>query len=68
MGPAVVVVEPPGLDDLAGIGEIEEPVLVEAFIPEPPVEAFDEGVLGGMVGRLQFREPEFTICTFIGSI
>jgi hypothetical protein len=29
MGPAAVVVEPPGLDDLAGIGEIEEPVLVE---------------------------------------
>jgi hypothetical protein len=29
MRPAVVVVEPPSLDDLAGIGEIEEPVLVE---------------------------------------
>jgi hypothetical protein len=29
MGPAAVVVDPPGLDDLAGIGEIEEPVLVE---------------------------------------
>jgi hypothetical protein len=40
MGPAAVVVEPPGLDDLAGIGEIEEPVLVEAFIAEPAVEAF----------------------------
>ena len=46
MGPAAVVVEPPSLDDLAGIGEIEEPVLVEAFVAEPPVEAFDEGVLG----------------------
>jgi hypothetical protein len=29
MGPAAVVVDPPSLDDLAGIGKIEEPVLVE---------------------------------------
>jgi hypothetical protein len=29
MRPAAVIVDPPGLDDLAGIGEVEEPVLVE---------------------------------------
>ena len=46
MGPLGVVVDPPGLDDLAGILEIEEPVFVEAFIAEPAVEAFDESVLG----------------------
>ena len=50
MGPAGVVVDPPGLDDLAGIVEIEEPVLVEAFIAEPPVEGFDKGVLGWLAG------------------
>ena len=46
MGPAVVVIEPPGPQWSGGVGEIEEPVLVEAFIAESPVEAFDEGVLG----------------------
>jgi hypothetical protein len=35
---------------LAGIVEIEKPVLVETFIPEPPVEGFDKGVLGWLAG------------------
>src|SRR6187200_1419654 len=46
MWPAAVVVETPSLDDPAGVGEIKEPVLVEAFIAEPAVEAFNEGILG----------------------
>ena len=50
MGPLCVVVDPPGLDDLAGILEIEEPVFVEAFIAELAVEAFDESVLGRLAG------------------
>ena len=58
MRPAGVVIDPPGLDDLAGIVEIEEPVLVEAFIPEPPVEAFDEGVLCWLA-RLDEVEPNY---------
>ena len=40
-----VVIEPPGLDDAAGIVKVAEPVLVEALVPEPTVEGFDEGVL-----------------------
>ena len=40
-----IVVDPPILDDLAGIVEIEKLDFVEAFIPEPPVETFDEGVV-----------------------
>lgn len=43
---AGVVVDPPGLGDAAGIVDVEEPVLVDAFIAEPAVEGFDEGILG----------------------
>ncbi len=50
MGPAVIVVAPASFDDLAGIVEIEKPVLVETFIPELPVERFDEGVLDRLTG------------------
>ena len=50
MGPAPVVIQPPGLDDLAGVGEAEEPVLVEALIAEPAIAAFEDGVLGGLAG------------------
>ncbi len=42
----VVVLTPDG-DDLTGLSQGFEPVLVEAFVPELPVEAFDVGVLGG---------------------
>ena len=45
MGPGVIVVAAPGFGDPVGIGEAMEQVLVEAFVPKPPVEALDEGVL-----------------------
>ena len=40
-----VVVYPPGLDYFSRPPQIHELVLVQAFIPELPVEAFDERVL-----------------------
>ncbi len=43
----VVVLAPKG-DDLSGLGQGLEPVLIEAFVPEPAVEAFDIGGLGGL--------------------
>lgn len=43
----VVVLAPDG-DDLAGLRQGFEPVLVEAFVPELAVEALDVGVLGGL--------------------
>src|SRR5215475_10567751 len=46
-----VVVDTPGLDDPAGLGEIGEQVLVEAFVAQPAVERFDEAVLARLAGR-----------------
>ena len=45
MGPPLIVVLPPGLHDLARIGQAQEPVLVEAFVAQPAVEALAVGVL-----------------------
>ena len=41
----VIVVVTPRFDGLARLSQGEEDVLVEAFVTEPAVERFDEGVL-----------------------
>ena len=43
-----VVIHPPFLDHLSCVSQIHEPVLVQAFISELPVEALDERVLRGL--------------------
>jgi hypothetical protein len=58
MGPGGVVPHPPGLDDPSGIAQGQKPVLVEALVAKPAVETFDERVLRGLQGRMNWR------CTF----
>jgi hypothetical protein len=41
----IIIIEPPGFDDLARFRQVEEDVFVQAFVPEPAVKAFDESVL-----------------------
>ena len=48
MGAAFVVVDPPRFNLLGGILEVKEPVLVEAFLPQPTVERLDERIIGGL--------------------
>ena len=43
--PDVVVVVPPGIEHEAGVGQRREQRLVEAFVTQAAVEAFDEAVL-----------------------
>jgi hypothetical protein len=45
VGPDLVVVDTPHADLRARLLEIGEPVLVQAFIAEPAIEARHEGVL-----------------------
>lgn len=40
-----VVVDPPVFDNLPGMSIVGEQVLIQAFIPQPAVEAFHEDVL-----------------------
>ena len=39
MGPREIVIDPPGVDDLASMGVAAEEMLVEAFQPVMPIEA-----------------------------
>ena len=48
MGSAVIVIMPPGFGDPSGFLNAPEPVLVEAFIPESPIEALAGAVLHGL--------------------
>src|SRR4029077_16220320 len=43
-----VVIHPPGFNHLPCVLQIHEPVLVQAFIAELPVEALDERILCGL--------------------
>ena len=47
----MVVVEPPALDDSPGFWQGFEDLLVQAFVAQPAVEAFDEAVLLRLAGR-----------------
>jgi len=40
-----VVVAPPVLDDFPSLADAREPVQVQAFVTELPVEAIDTGIL-----------------------
>ena len=48
MGSAVIVIMSPGFGDPPGFGKASEPVLVQALIPEAPVEALAGAVLHGL--------------------
>jgi len=41
----MVVVEPPGLDDLSSVRQVDEVIRIEAVATKGPVEALDEAVL-----------------------
>jgi hypothetical protein len=51
VGPDLVVVLQPALDDRARFGQAGEDLLVQAFVAEATVEALDEGVLRRLAGR-----------------
>ena len=46
VGPVLIVIDPPVLDDPFCLGQRGEPVQVQAFFAKPAVETFDVGVLG----------------------
>lgn len=65
MRPGVVVVDPPGFDGLASIGQADEPALVQAFVAEPPVEAFDVGVLHGLARLNEGERDAAGVCPLV---
>ena len=49
--PVKIEVDAPRLDNLAGLRQAVEEMLVEALVTQPPVKTLDEGVLGGFAWR-----------------
>ena len=45
-----IVIDPPIFDDLAGLSDAGEPMLVQAFLSVPAIETLDVGVPGGLAG------------------
>ena len=50
-----MVVSAPGFHLLLGILQVQEPVLVQALLPEPSVERLDEGVVRGLPGLVEVQ-------------
>ena len=50
MRTAAVIIMPPGFDGLARFPQIDKPVLVQAHIAKPTIEAFAESVLHRLAG------------------
>src|SRR5690554_1841218 len=57
MGPVFVIVSSPVTNDFPGMGQIPEPVFVQALVSEAPIEAFDKAILSGLprLDQLQFH-------------
>ncbi len=64
----MVVVDPPGFDNSAGVGQVEEPVFVEAFILEFAVEGLDKGVPDRLVGIDEVQAHALAIGSFVGRL
>ena len=47
----LVEVSPPCVDDVSGVAQAVEQVLVQAFVSEPTDEAFAEAILHRLAGR-----------------
>ena len=56
LGSFFVVFPPPGLDDHCGMGQVNEPVLIQAFVAEATIERFDVGVL---IGFSRLNQKQF---------
>jgi len=65
VGSLLVVFLAPVLDDLSGMTHRQEPVLIEAFIPESTVKAFNKAVLGWLAGLDEVDMNTVCISPFI---
>ena len=65
MWPSGVIIDPPFFDGPPGIGQVGEPVFVQAFIPELSVEAFNESILDRLAGFDEVQSHGVTIGPFI---
>jgi len=60
--PVGVVVLSPSLDLFAGIVEIEKHLQIQALVPQPSIEAFDEPVLDRLAGTNEIELHAIRVC------
>ena len=48
--PDLVVVDAPSIDDVSGVFQTREPMLVQTVVSEAPIERFHKGILGRFPG------------------
>ena len=65
VGPVLIVIDPPVLDDPFCLGQRGEPVQVQAFFAKPAVETFDVGVLGRLARVDEVELHAVIICPAI---
>ena len=57
-----VVVYPPFFQGGSGFVDREKPLLIEAFLPQPAVEGFDKGIIGGGAGSAENQLHAALVC------
>lgn len=65
MRPSLVVVAAPLLDGRAGIGQADEPALVQALVAQPAVEALDVAVLHRLAWLDEVEQHAVRMCPLI---
>ena len=50
MRSAFIIIGSPLPDHGSGVTQVMKPMFVQAFVPEFPIEALNEGILGGLAG------------------
>ena len=67
MGSVDVVVGPPGREACPDVRERREQRLVEQFVPQPAIEALDEGVLDRLAGSIDGPVDAIVLVTCLAS-
>jgi hypothetical protein len=59
VGPMLIIVEPPGFDDLLGLGHRGELVYVQTFISQASVKGFKQGIFHGFAraNKVELHAP-----------
>jgi len=63
--PSDIVVDAPRFNRLLRIGQAHEPALVQALVPEPPVEALGERILNRLAGLNELKRDAARVCPLI---
>ena len=65
MGTHLIIVLPPLVNLVPGILQRQEPMGIEAFLPQAPIEAFHLGIVGRFVRTAEVELDPALICPLV---